>query len=111
VAAGMALRVGEDWIYPYYRDRALCLTLGVTPLDMLQQPPARPPIRPRRRQMPSHWGHPRWNIVSGVVAYRHAVSAGGGLRGSGAPPMASRTKSRWSRAARAPPAKANSGKR
>src|SRR5579859_7089278 len=66
VAVAAALRPGQDWVVPYYRDLALCLAIGMTAREfMLAVFGRRDDPTSGGRQMPSHFGERRLRILSG----------------------------------------------
>ncbi len=82
VGAAMAIRRGEDWIVPYYRDLAMMIALGFTPKEfMLGVMGKKGEPNSGGRQMPNHWSMRRMNVVShsSVVATQAVHAAGIGF--------------------------------
>jgi len=80
VATALHLKPGYDWFYPYYRDRAFCLQVGMTAYDMLlASVGAKDDPACGGRQMPSHWGSKKLHILTGSsptgTRVTHAVGA------------------------------------
>lgn len=66
VGAAYALKKGYDWLLPYYRDLGKVLVMGMTAREVMLAAFARAgDPSSYGRQMAHHWGHRKWNIVSG----------------------------------------------
>ena len=65
IAAAKSLKPSYDYAYPYYRDQAFCLGLGMTSQEIMLSFLAKEnDPNSGGRQMPQHYGHKELNIVS-----------------------------------------------
>src|SRR3989337_1474411 len=66
VGTAYALVPGKDWVFPYYRDMGVALTIGQTARDLMLEFFSRAEaISSGGRNMPSHFSDPKLRIVSG----------------------------------------------
>ena len=65
LAAANLMKPNQDWSFPYYRDGAFCIGIGMTPKEQLLSFLARADDpNSGGRQMPQHYGHKKLRIVS-----------------------------------------------
>ncbi len=63
VAAGLSMNIETDWFFPYYRDLAFALSLGVPPRDFFYQCFAKvEDPATGGKQLPCHWGSIKFNL-------------------------------------------------
>lgn len=61
-----AMQRGKDWFLPYYRDLGICVSLGMTPREvMLQHFAKKDDPNSGGRQMPGHYGYRRLKVMTG----------------------------------------------
>jgi 2-oxoisovalerate dehydrogenase E1 component alpha subunit len=68
VAVARAVRPKHDWLFPYYRDYGMVMTLGVPLTEILAQIMATKADTAKGRQMPMHPGSKVFNVFTAASA-------------------------------------------